>query len=128
MNPNGIITRSSPHSVKEPIDKLQAFLQQQGATIYARIDQQKEVLKTGQNLRALEFLMFGNSKAGGPVMAENSLAALDLPLKVIAWEDDKHKVWIAYNEASYISNRFSLPASISVPLNIDPLILKISSY
>jgi uncharacterized protein (DUF302 family) len=125
MNPNEVIIRRSQHSVKETIDKLQEFLVQQGVTIYTRIDQQKEVKKIGQKIPALEFIMFGNPKAGGPVMAENPLAALDLPLKVIAWEDDQQKVWVAYNDASYIRERFLLPAAISSPLNIDPIILKI---
>jgi len=89
MNPNGVITKPSPYSVKETIDRLQIFLQQHGATIYARIDQQAELQKAGINIPPLEFIMFGNPKAGGPVMVENPIAALDLPLKVIAWEDDQ---------------------------------------
>jgi len=125
MNPEGIIIRQSPYPVKETIDRLQQFLEQHGATIYARIDQQVEVNKTGQSLLPLEFLLFGNPKAGGPVMIENPVAALDLPLKVIAWEDKGQKVWIAYNDAGYIKHRFGLPDTISAPLNIEPIILKI---
>jgi len=124
MQPEGVIIRSSEHAVKETVDLLQKFLQQHGATIYARIDQQDELNKTGQTIKPLEFLLFGNPKAGGPTMAENPVAALDLPLKIIAWEDDDKKVWLAYNDVTYIKNRFSLSDSVSTPLNLDPIVSK----
>lgn len=91
MNSHGVITLPSPYPVKETIDLLVAFIQQHGATLYARIDQQKELQNIGQNIRPLEFILFGNPKAGGPIMAENPIAALDLPLKIITWEDDQAK-------------------------------------
>jgi uncharacterized protein (DUF302 family) len=122
MNPKGVIINPSPYSVKETIDRLQSFLKQHGATIYARIDQQAEVNNTGQKLSPLEFIMFGNPKAGGPIMTENPLSALDLPLKVIAWEDAEKKTWLAYNDALYIEERYSLPHTISSPLAIGQLI------
>jgi len=122
MNPNGVIVRPSGYTVKETIDRLQAFLLQHGATIYARIDQQAEVQKVGQNIPPLEFILFGNPKAGGPIMAENPLATLDLPLKIIAWEDEQQKVWLAYNDASYVEGRYALPHNPNTPLNLDPLV------
>lgn len=122
MNPKGVIVKPSQYSVKESVDRLQTFLQQQGATIYARINQQDEVEKTGRKLPPLEFILFGNPKVGGAIMMENKLAALDLPLKVIAWEDEQQKVWIAYNEASYIEDRYSLAHNTNSPLNLDRLI------
>ena len=125
MNPQGVTIKPSPYSVKETIDRLEEILRKQGATIYARINQQTEVNKTGQNLTPLEFLMFGNPKAGGLLMIENPIAALDLPLKVIAWEDKQQKVWIGYNDGGYVRERYSLSSAISAPLNLDPLISKI---
>jgi uncharacterized protein (DUF302 family) len=122
MNPEGIIIHESPYPVKETIDRLQNFLQQHGATIYARIDQQAEVQKAGQILAPLEFILFGNPKAGGPLMAENPLAALDLPLKVIAWEDAQKKVWIAYNDGAYIENRYGFVHQGLSPLYLDALV------
>jgi len=125
MAPKGITIRPSQYSVKETIDRLQEFLNQQGITIYARINQQEEVNKIGQDLLPLEFIMFGNPKAGGPIMAESPVASLDLPLKIIAWEDGQQKVWVGYNDGSYIRERYSLPDKISYVLNLDPLLLKI---
>lgn len=124
MNPKGVIIKSSKHSVKESIDRIQRFLESQGVTIYARIDQQSELNNAGLHIPPLEFILFGKPKAGGPLMMANPLAALDLPLKLIAWEDPQHKVWLAYNDPAWISERYDLPETISAPLNLDPIISK----
>lgn len=126
-NPIGVTIRQSRYTVKETIDRLQTALEENNATIYARINQQQELQKVGQVILPLEFLLFGNPKAGGPVMMENPVAALDLPLKVIAWQDEQQIVHVAYNDASYVKTRYSLSANVSAPLNIDPLIAKILS-
>ena len=122
MNTKGVTIRQSPFSVKETIDRLASFLQQHGATIYARIDQQAELQKAGLNIPPLEFIMFGNPKAGGQIMIENPIAALDLPLKVIAWEDDRKKVNVAFNDALYVEERYALSHNESSPLNLESLI------
>jgi uncharacterized protein (DUF302 family) len=122
MNPEGVNIYSSKYAVKEIIDRLQLFLEQHGATIYARIDQQDELSKTGQTIAPLEFLMFGNPTAGGALMTQSPLVALDLPLKVIAWEDNKSKVWVACNDAKYIEARYGLSQNEHSPLNLDKLI------
>ncbi|MEO6546792.1 MAG: DUF302 domain-containing protein [Ferruginibacter sp.] len=124
MNPKGVSIRQSAYSVKESIDRLQAFLQKHGATVYSRIDQQNEALNAGLNLSPLEFILFGNPIAGVPIMVENPLAALDLPLKIIAWEDNQKKVWLAFNDAVYIEDRYSLNHSPNSPLALDQLIEK----
>jgi len=124
MNPKGVITRPSNYSVKETIDRIQQFLHAQGVTIYARIDQRSEVTNAGLQLLPLEFILFGKPKAGGPMMIANPLAALDLPLKIIAWEDPQHKVWLAYNDPAYIRERYNFTEAISMPLNLDPIISK----
>ena len=124
MNPEGVIIRPSSYSVKETIDRLVVFLQQHGTTVYARINQQSEVSNAGQKIAPLEFILFGNPSIGGLVMAEKPIAALDLPLKLIAWEDGNKKVWLAFNEAGYIEDRYSLPPALTDLLNLDPLISK----
>jgi uncharacterized protein (DUF302 family) len=125
MNTNGRITRQSPFSVKETIDRLAVLLQQKGITIYARIDQQAEAARAGLILNALEFLLFGNPQRGGQIMAENPAAALDLPLKIIAWEDAQHATWVSYNEADYIRQRYSLGEAATGLIDIDPLIISL---
>ena len=121
-NPIGVITRPSPFAVPETMDRLVACLEEHGATLYARIDQQAEVQRAGQSIPPLEFILFGNPKAGGKVMALKPLAALDLPLKVIVWEDKQKQHWLAYNKADYIGERYTLPDGLVTPLNLDNLI------
>lgn len=122
MDAAGVIIQTSPYSVKETIDRIQAFLQQKGATIYARIDQQAEANNTGYDLLPLEFLLFGNPKAGGAIMRENPLSALDLPLKLIAWQDEQSNTQIAFNEGQYLKERYALSVANIAPMNIAPLI------
>ena len=126
-NINGAIVRDSPYTVKETIDRLQAALKKRGVTIFIRIDQQQELQKVGQIIPPLEFLLFGNPKAGGLVMALNPAAALDLPLKVVAWQDEQGGVRVVYNDAGYIRNRYDLSEGVSVPLNLEPLMAEVLS-
>jgi uncharacterized protein (DUF302 family) len=118
----GAIIQPSPYTVPETIDRVQALLLSRGATIYTRIDQQAELHSVGQSIRPLQFLLFGNPRAGGPLLAANPIVALDLPLKIIAWEDDQAQVWIAYNKAAYIEQRYSLPPLVNSPLELASLL------
>lgn len=122
MNPKGIIIRPSQYAVKETIDRLVVFLQQHGATVYARINQQSELNNAGLKMPPLELILFGNPKDGGPIMMENPLAALDLPLKIIAWEDETNAVWLAYTDAAYLEARYSLPHALMGSLHLEGLI------
>lgn len=125
VTPNGVTVKPSSLPVKETIDRLQAFLEKAGVTIYSRIDQQNELKKAGLSSGAIEFILFGNPKAGGPVMIERPIAALELPLKVVAYEDAHGKVWIAYNQGSYIRERYGLSSGVSGPLTLDGIISKV---
>jgi uncharacterized protein (DUF302 family) len=122
MNPKGVIILPSPYTVSETIGRIQIFLEAHGATIYARIDQQSEVSKAGLQMPPLEFIMFGNPKADGPIMTENPVAALDLPLKIIAWQDFENKVWLAFNDAAFIEERYALSHNPDSPLNLTNLV------
>ncbi len=124
MKTKGITTRLSPYSVKETIDKLQALIELNGATIYARIDQQAELKKAGLIIKPLEFLLFGNPAVGGKLILENPVVALDLPLKIIAWEDEKNKIWLGYNEANYVIERYALKPEIRSSIGLDNLVMK----
>lgn len=124
ITPNGVVIRPSFLGVKETIDQLQAFLEKAGVTIYSRIDQQNELKKVGLSSGPIEFILFGNPKAGGAVMIERPIAALELPLKVVAYEDAHGKVWIAYNQGGYIRERYGLSAGVSGPLMLDGIIAK----
>lgn len=125
METKGIITRQSLLPVKETIDKIVNVLSNNGITIYIRINQQAEAAAKDIKINPLQFILFGNPQKGGEVMKENPVTALDLPLKVIAWQDDQLKTWVAYNDAAYIQSRFALSNEATALIDIDPLITKI---
>jgi uncharacterized protein (DUF302 family) len=122
MEAKGITIRRSSITVVAIMDRIQKLVLQRGATVYLRVNQQKEVINSGGKLLPLEFIQFGNPLRGGPLMEQNPLVALELPLKIIAWEDDKHDVWIAYTSGSYIEERYSLPHEYALPLYLDELL------
>jgi len=124
MNTQGIITRISTYGVKETIDRLVIFLEKGGATVYCRINQQNEVSHSGLAILPIEFILFGNPAIGGAIMAANPLAALDLPLKILAWEDAGQIVKVAYNDPDYLQNRYTLPQKLTARLDLTPLITK----
>jgi uncharacterized protein (DUF302 family) len=121
-NTSGVISKQSKYSVKESLDRLQKILQAKGITLFARIDQQAEARKIGLDLPPTELLIFGNPKAGTPIMSAVPLAGLDLPLKVLSWQDADNKVWLSYNEPAYIQQRFALSDALVHPIDFGPLV------
>jgi uncharacterized protein (DUF302 family) len=107
-----IITLPGLTSVTVTMEEIEQALTSHGAFIYARIDQEGEALKAGLKLKPMILLIFGNPKGGIPLLDANPLSGLDLPLKILVWEDDQHKVWVSYNSFSYIQKRFDLPESL----------------
>jgi uncharacterized protein (DUF302 family) len=100
------------------------YLQEHGVTVHAQINQQAEARRTGQVLPPLQVVIFGNPKAGVPVMVANPLDALDLPLKVVVWEDEQQQVWMAYYDAGHFSKIYAFHETISARLDLDELIYK----
>lgn len=102
---SGIISKPSKYSVAETIDRYEAVAKEKGATIFARVDHSAGAEKVGMKMRPTQLLIFGNPKTGTPLMLSAPSMAIDLPLKVIAWEDDKGKVWLGYNSPEYLRKR-----------------------
>ncbi|TDW97020.1 DUF302 domain-containing protein [Dinghuibacter silviterrae] len=117
----GIVRRKSPHSVKESLDRFQELLAVKGIGVFARIDQQAEARKAGLDLRPTELLVFGNPKAGTPLMEAFPLSALDLPLKLLAWEEEG-EVWLAYNEPSYLQERYGLTEEMGRKIDFSSMV------
>lgn len=105
MAENGLITVSSAHGVKETIDRFENDMKSKGMTIFARIDHAAGAKAVGLTLRPTELLIFGNAKAGTPLMQSHQTLGIDLPLKVLAWEDAAGKVWLSYNEPVWLAAR-----------------------
>jgi uncharacterized protein (DUF302 family)/uncharacterized membrane protein YidH (DUF202 family) len=109
---NGIIHKASNHSVDETVDTLKGILQAKGVTLFALVDHSGEAEKAGLKMRPTKLLIFGNPKGGTPVMVAAPSAAIDLPLKILVWEDSAEKVWASYNSPSYLQQRHGIPQEL----------------
>ncbi|MCC6791447.1 MAG: DUF302 domain-containing protein [Thermomicrobiales bacterium] len=108
MIEHGLVTVLSRRSVADTIDALAATVEAAGLTVFARIDHAAGAVSAGLSLRPTELLVFGNPRAGTPLMQENQVAGLDLPMKALAWEDENGEVWITYPDAAWIGARHGL--------------------
>lgn len=105
----GMVHVPSRHSVSKTIARLNALVKSHGLTLFAHIDFTGDAAKVGLRMRQTQLLIFGNPKAGTPVMIATPSIALDLPLKALAWEDAQGKVWLSYNTPEYLKQRHGLP-------------------
>jgi uncharacterized protein (DUF302 family) len=108
MSAKGVTDLPSPYPVKEAIDRLEILLESKGIKIFDRIDQQAEAAQVGLEMRATELLIFGDPKAGTPLMNAHPSVALDLPSKALAWEAADGQVWLSYNSPEYLAERHQL--------------------
>jgi uncharacterized protein (DUF302 family) len=104
----GIISKASKYSVPETLDRVDALLRAKGIKIFARVDHSGEAEKAGLKMPPTQLLIFGNPKGGTPVMLAAPTAAIDLPLKALAWQDSDSKVWLSYNDPEYLKKRYGL--------------------
>jgi uncharacterized protein (DUF302 family) len=119
----GFVQIASSHSVAETIERLESRLKEHGITIFARLDFAADAARAGLTIRPEGMLIFGNPKAGTPLMQAVPAAGLDLPLKALVWEDAQGKAWVAYNRPEYIVARHGLPAALAANLaGVIPLI------
>ena len=109
---SGIITQPSQHSVEQTVQKLKALLHAKGVTLFALVDHSGEAAKVGMTMPATKLLIFGNPKAGTLVMLAAPSVAIDLPLKILVWEDGQGKVWLSYNSPAYLVDRHGVPGAL----------------
>lgn len=108
MSDNGLVTRTSTHAMAETKRRLLAAIEQRGLIIFARIDHAANAASTNMTLRPTELIVFGAAKGGTPLMQERQTAGLDLPLKVLVWEDAEGKTSLTYNDPMWIAQRHGL--------------------
>ncbi len=108
----GIVKIQSHHSVDETVDKLKTILNSKAVTLFALIDHSGEAEKAGLKMPPTKLLIFGNPKAGTPLMLAAPSAAIDLPLKILVAEDGQGKVWISYNSAEFLRERHGFPENL----------------
>jgi uncharacterized protein (DUF302 family) len=106
---NGMVHLNSPHSVTETLARLEMIIQSKGIAVLARIDHSGDAAKAGLEMHPTKLLIFGNAKSGTPLMIASPTVAIDLPLKVLVWEDADGKVWLSYNSPAYLKQRHGIP-------------------
>jgi uncharacterized protein (DUF302 family) len=109
---HGMVHISTSYSVEDALGKLQAILKTKGIPVFALIDHSGEAAKIGMEMRPTRLLIFGNPKGGTPLMLAAPTIAIDLPLKILIWEDDQGKTWVTYNTPEYLAERHQLPANL----------------
>jgi uncharacterized protein (DUF302 family) len=108
-NTNGVIDVPSQHSVDETLEKLKGILAAKGVMLFALIDHSGEAANAGLHMPPTKLLIFGSPTAGTPVMLAAPSIAIDLPLKILVWEDADGKVWLSYNSPKYLKERHQVP-------------------
>jgi uncharacterized protein (DUF302 family) len=111
MSAEGLISIPSSFDPKETMDRLEAALRASGVTIFARIDHAAGAAGVGEALRPTELLIFGNPKAGTPLMQAGQTIGIDLPLKALVWQDAAGKTQLSYNEPGWLARRHGLGAA-----------------
>src|SRR5215831_4336281 len=109
---NGIVRKQSNHSVDETVERLENILQSKGVTLFSLVDHSGEAEKAGLKMPPTKLLIFGSPKAGTPLMLASPSIAIDLPLKILVWQDANGKAWLSYNSPEYLQERHHLPQDL----------------
>lgn len=113
---NGVMTRTSPRTVAETVDRLTGLIAARGMKLFADIDQRDEARSVGLELRETRLIIFGNARAGTPVMAAAALAAPDLPLKILVWSDGQ-RTMVSYTDPAVLASRHRLSPELAAHLS-----------
>ena len=109
---NGIVHLRSEARAVATADRLVELVRARGLTLFARIEFSRDAETAGLALRPMIQLVFGNPRAGTPLMVANPVAGLALPLRALAWEDAEGHSWLSYESPEFLMSRFSLPATL----------------
>jgi uncharacterized protein (DUF302 family) len=118
MTSSGLVTCISKFGPKETMDRLAAAVTTRGISIMARIDHAAAAAEIGMELRPTEVLIFGNPRAGTPLMQAVQTVGIDLPLKALVWQDEGGTTWLAYNDPQWLAQRHGVGARLDRPLRI----------
>jgi uncharacterized protein (DUF302 family) len=108
----GLVTVPSSHSVDDTVAKLETMLAEKQVKVFAVIDHSGEAKRAGLEMHPTKVLIFGNPKGGTPLMVAAPSTAIDLPLKLLVWEDGEGKIWITYNSPQYLQERHQFPKEL----------------
>jgi uncharacterized protein (DUF302 family) len=114
-----LVRLPSAHSVTETVKRFKGLLTQKGIELFAHIDHAAAAKKVGLSLRPTEVLIFGNPKAGTPLMQSKQTIGLDLPLRVLIWEDEAGKVWLTYRRVEDLARQHHLSGQVEAVKPLD---------
>ncbi|MDX2373976.1 DUF302 domain-containing protein [Psychrobacter sp. PP-21] len=123
----GLVTLQSNHSVQTTADKLVSVIESKGMKVFARVDHQKNAQSVDLSLRPTQVVMFGNPKAGTPLMNCEQTVAIDLPQKILISEDADNQVWLSYNNPDYLKTRHNIKVCDTEIANISKALNAIST-
>jgi uncharacterized protein (DUF302 family) len=113
MNENGVVSIASRYSVDDALARLQQLLEQRGWKLFALIDLCREAASVDYDLRQTKLVICGDPKLCASMTLASPTAALDLPLKLLIWEDADHGVWLTYNSMGFLRRRHDLPRAMA---------------
>src|SRR5215510_14514518 len=108
MAADGLITLRSNHDPKQTMSRLAAEVKARGLTVFAHVDHAAGATAAGLPLRATDLLIFGNAKGGTPLMQLDQTMGIDLPLKILVWQDQAGATWLSYNDPGWLAERHGL--------------------
>ena len=113
----GLISLKGTFPVKETVDKLVHLVESKGLTVFCRVDHAARAAAVGMQLRPTTVVIFGNAKGGTPLMQASQTIGIDLPLKVLVWEDANGQTWLSYNDPAWLTERHGIQTQLGGPAN-----------
>ena len=114
---DGVITKPSSQSVAQTIDGLRRVMADRGFTVFNVIDHSGVAGRAGVEIPDSKLVMFGKPAVGASVMAAAPLAGLDIPLKVLVWQDRNGAVSVSYNSPGFVAGRHHLEGALRAPFD-----------
>ena len=108
MAADGLITIKSNFGPEDTMKRVEAEVKAKGLTVFAHVDHAAGAAAVGMNLRPTDLIIFGNAKGGTPLMQQAQSVGIDLPLKVLVWQDETGTTWLGYNDPAYFARRHGL--------------------
>jgi uncharacterized protein (DUF302 family) len=116
MAVDGLITIRSSYGPQETADKFEAAVKAKGLTVFAKVDHAAGAAAVGLPLQPTQLIIFGNAKGGTPLMQAAQTSGIDLPLKVLVWQDASGDTWLSYNDPDWIARRHGLGQAVEAPV------------
>jgi len=116
MAAGGLVTLRSTYAPQETMKRLETEVKAKGLSVFARIDHAAGAAEVGLSLWPTELLIFGNAKGGTPLMQSVQTMGIDLPLKILIWQDEAGNTWLSYNDPSWLAKRHGVNPNVEATI------------